>query len=56
MSRLRLGADHRHVDRHLPPAIDGVAEIDDLALDNGPAGFLRGKVSAESMEQNHNSY
>ena len=43
---LRLGADNRHVDRHLTPAIDGVAGVDDFSLDNRPAVFLCAQVGA----------
>ncbi len=43
---LRLLADNGDVHRHLAPAIDGVARLDDLALDDGAAGFLRGEVGA----------
>ncbi len=48
--RLRLEADHRHVDRHLPPAIDGVARIDDRALDDGAAALLRAEVGARQED------
>ena len=44
--RLRLGADNRHVDRHLTPAIDGVASFDNFRLDNRPAVFLCAQVGA----------
>ena len=44
--RLRLGTDDRHVDGHLAPAIDGIARLDDLAFDDGAAGFLRIEVGA----------
>ena len=39
-----LLADHGRVDRHLAPAEDTVAEIEDFALDDGAAGLLRGEV------------
>ncbi len=41
---VRLLADRRDVDRHLPPAIDRVAEIEDLALDDLAAALLRGEI------------
>ncbi len=41
-----LLADHRDVDRHLAPAQDGVAEAQDLGLDDGAAALLRQKVGA----------
>ena len=43
---LRLVADDRHVDRHLTPAIDGVARVNDFRLDNRPAVFLCAQVGA----------
>ena len=42
----RLLADHRSVDRHLPPAQNGIAEAEDLGLDDGPAALLPGEVGA----------
>ena len=42
--RIRLLADHRDVDRHLPPAVDGVTEGKDLGLDDLPATLLRAEV------------
>src|SRR3546814_1002132 len=47
---LRLVADHRHVDRHLAPAIDGIARLDDLGLDDGAAFLLRGQVGARQKD------
>ena len=41
-----LLADHRDVDRHLAPAQDGVAEAQDLGLDDGAAALLRAEVGA----------
>ena len=46
----RLVADDAYVDRHLPPAVDGVAEADDLGLDDGAAGFLRRQVGARQED------
>src|SRR3546814_19844505 len=48
---LRLFANDGDVDRHLPPAIDGVAGVDDLGFNDGAAGFLRRKVRAR--EEHH---
>ena len=42
----RLLADHRDVDGHLPPAVDRVAEADDLALDDRAARLLRAEIGA----------
>ncbi|KFL48668.1 hypothetical protein IL54_4547 [Sphingobium sp. ba1] len=47
---LRLLADDGYVHRHLAPAIDGVARVDDLALDYGAAGFLGGQVGARQED------
>ncbi len=47
---LRLVADHRHVDRHLPPAIDGETRVDDLGLDDRAALLLRAKVGARQED------
>ena len=44
--RLRLGADNRHVDRHLTPTINGVAGVDDFRLNNRAAVFLCAQVGA----------
>ena len=42
----RLVADHRHIDRHLAPAIDLVAKADDFGFDDGAAGLLRRQIGA----------
>ncbi len=47
---LRLFADDGHVHRHLAPAIDGIACVDDLALNDGAAGFLRTEVRARQED------
>ena len=39
-----LLADARDVDRHLPPAIDRIARVEDLRLDDLAATFLRAEV------------
>src|SRR6185437_7995523 len=44
--RIGLLADHVDVDRHLAPAIDGIAEIEDLGLDDGAAALLAVEVGA----------
>ena len=41
-----LFADGRRVHRHLPPAVDRISEIEDLGLDDHPAGLLRSQVGA----------
>ena len=41
-----LLADHRDVDRHLAPAQDGMAEAQDLGLDDGAAALLRAEIGA----------
>src|SRR6185437_6553208 len=41
--RVVLLSDAGVVDRHLPPAIDRIAEIQDLGLDDLPAALLRAK-------------
>ncbi len=38
------------VDRHLAPAVDGVAEAQDLALDDGAAALLRAEVGARQED------
>src|SRR3546814_4666969 len=48
---LRLFANDGDVDRHLTPAIDGVASVNDLGFNDGAAGFLRRKVRAR--EEHH---
>src|SRR3546814_1748632 len=48
---LRLFADDGDINRHLPPAIDGVAGVDDLGFNDSAAGFLRRKVRAR--EKHH---
>src|SRR6185312_17486896 len=44
--RIGLLADHVDVDRHLAPAIDGVAEIENLGLDDGAAALLAVEIGA----------
>ena len=39
--RLRFIADHGDIDRHLTPAINGVASVDNLRLNNRAAILLR---------------
>ena len=39
-----LLADHRGVDRHLTPAVDLIAEIEDLGLDDAAADFLGAEI------------
>src|SRR3546814_12219621 len=39
------------INRHLPPAIDGVAGVDDLGFNDSAAGFLRRKIRAR--EKHH---
>jgi len=46
----RLVTDHRNIDRHLPPAIDGVAKADDLRFDDGAAGLLRRQIGARQED------
>ena len=41
-----LGADRGNIDRHLAPAQDGVAEAQDLGLDDGPATLLCAEIGA----------
>ena len=48
--RLRLLADHRDVDRHLPPAIDGIAGLDHFGFDDRAARLLRGQVGARQED------
>ena len=43
---MRLVPDHGHVDRHLTPAINGIARVDDFCLDNRTAILLRAQVGA----------
>ncbi len=47
---IRLLADHRGIHRHLAPAVDAVAEVEDRRLDEGAAGFLRRQVG---LRQEH---
>src|SRR3546814_10710208 len=47
---LRLLPDDGDVDGHLTPAIDGVARVDDLRLDDGAAGFLRAEIRARQED------
>ena len=42
--RVRLLADAGNVDRHLPPAVDRIAEAENLGLDDLAAALLRGEV------------
>ncbi len=51
--RLRLQTDHRHVDRHLTPAVDGVAALDDRALDDRAATLLRAQIGARQEDHAH---
>ncbi len=48
--RCALSADHRHVDRHLTPAIDGEARVDDLGLDDRAAFLLRPQIGARQED------
>src|SRR3546814_5368631 len=48
--RLRLLADHRHVDRHLAPAVDRVARADDFGFDDRAARFLRAEIGARQED------
>ena len=45
-----LLADHRDVDRHLAPAVDRVAEAQDLGLDDGAAALLRAEIGARQED------
>src|SRR3546814_11494143 len=47
---VRLLPDDGDVDGHLTPAIDGVARVDDLRLDDGAAGFLRAEIRARQED------
>ena len=40
----------RDVDRHLAPAIDAVAEVQDFGLDDLPAAFLRVEIGARQED------
>ena len=42
--RVGLLADEVDVDRHLAPAVDGVAEVEDFGLDDAAAAFLGAQV------------
>ncbi len=46
-----FGADHGHIDRHLPPAIDGIASIDDFRFNDGAAIFLGAQIG--TRQENH---
>ena len=41
---LTLITDYGDIDRNLPPAIDGVACVDNFCLNNSPAIFLRAQI------------
>ena len=43
-ARVRLLADHRGIDRHLAPALDSVAEAENLRLDDAAAKILRAEI------------
>ena len=47
---VRLLADHRDVDRHLAPAVDETAGLQDLGLDDDPAALLGGQVGARQED------
>ena len=47
---LRLAADHRHIDRHLAPAVDRIARLDDHAFDDRPARLLRAEIGARQED------
>ncbi len=51
--RLRLHADHRHVDGHLTPAIDGIARLDDRTFHDRAARLLRGQIGARQEHHAH---
>ncbi|MCY1170029.1 hypothetical protein D9M73_100870 [compost metagenome] len=42
--------DHRHIDGHLAPAIDGIAFLDDRAFDDRAAILLRAKIGARQED------
>ncbi len=48
--RLRLQPDDGNVDRHLAPAIDGIAFLDDRALDDRAARLLRAEIGARQED------
>src|SRR6516225_661724 len=48
--RIRLLADHVDVDRHLPPAIDGVTGIENLRFDDRAATLLRIEIGARQED------
>ena len=41
---VRLLSDHGRIDRHLAPALDAVAEAENLRLDDAPAKILRAEI------------
>ncbi len=49
--RLRLLADHRHIDGHLTPTINGIAFLDDRRFNDGAARLLRRQIGAG--QENH---
>ena len=51
--RIGLFADDRDIDRHLPPAIDVKAKVQDFALNNRARGFLRAKIGARQEDHTH---
>ena len=51
--RVGLFADHGRVDRDLTPAIDGIAEFEDLGLDDLPAAFLGGVIGLGQEDLAH---
>src|SRR5690349_19031306 len=47
---VRLLADHADIHRHLAPAVDRVAVVQDLALDDDPAALLLAEVGARQKD------
>ena len=43
-ARVRFLSDHRRIDRHLAPALNAVAEAENLRLDDAPAKILRAEI------------
>ena len=51
--RIGLVAQHRHIHRHMPPAIDVMPHPQDFGLDNGPAAFLRPEIRPRQKHLPH---
>ena len=48
--RIGLVAQDRRIHRHVAPAVDIVAHAQHFGFNDGPAGFLRGKVGARQKD------